>query len=864
MNSTDARTKALLVLEEGKTDAYAKKPKMKQKGNIITPTIHEEKIPSHKNQRPNSSMYSLPKVKSRYHNNEEDNSLEKLDGSMRLSGNAQVNKPTTNKKEYCNKLGLERINFQFEEYGNYPDDSFQPSIFFFKFLAIKPDLEKENASVGKASPKLRLFIPDTIVLNDLDLNYWIYTDINGYVTRIDETDADVVEKFKSADKDENELIGVSKSPIMKDGRVDENRLDLLNLDELEKCLFSKSGSQVAIQRFVKCRGPKAFVCRSVWRRTKPPYIYILTNKANYHDDIKNQHLKFVVNSKETKSYFAFYSTSGKHLEETMKYMKNIVKFIESHSDIVFDELVGDFVKDEAGIWWFINLKAMKIANYSKFKNENGGNEAYPQLDFFINRHIMSSEGQQSVKRRFDYQTKIKCRFCGIEYPNSKLKYKLTTKMILETEGMLKHVDLERNQLNCLDNYDLKHNDYSMLYLPFRVCEDCYLLFETLHDIKNYQIKIANLFQNPVNQVNFGFGFYTKPKPKKKGIELSEAEEEHVKTKIKELDGVRKDFKYNADNLDHTKRPIVRKQIKNDSRDKTNNEGNNNNNHNNNNATSKNNSDSTNNDGNNSNKKEEQKVNNLYRILIMFNDLFWSDKINIPEGNLYLLFTFLGASYKVPIESNKELKQLGYSLINYMKMFHIICTEPEGFIDYVEKNRHMEIKLGFIEVSEEQEQKKEVKNILHQEIVIEDPNIYDETEKFIPFASVELSLQGLKYGTKYRNMLNGLLFKKDIPYYVGKLRCIIRIHKVKEVKDVKRYTLQKHFNLLIPPLNFVVSEDLPDYWIELVERQKLRKEILEKIIEVVKERKVEIDKEKHKKEIFQALENLISHYSSNNQ
>jgi hypothetical protein len=114
------------------------------------------------------------------------------------------------------------------------------------------------------------------------------------------------------------------------------------------------------------------------------------------------------------------------------------------------------------------------------------------------------------------------------------------------------------------------------------------------------------------------------------------------------------------------------------------------------------------------------------------------------------------------------------------------------------------------------------------------------------------------------MLNGLLFKKDIPYYVGKLRCIIRIHKVKEVKDVKRYTLQKHFNLLIPPLNFVVSEDLPDYWIELVERQKLRKEILEKIIEVVKERKVEIDKEKHKKEIFQALENLISHYSSNNQ
>ena len=97
-----------------------------------------------------------------------------------------MGKKNNTKKEYFNKLGLERINFQFEEYGEYPDDAFQPSIFFFKFLAIKPDLEKENNEKGKASPKLQLYIPDTIVLNDLDLNYWIYTDINGYVTRIDE------------------------------------------------------------------------------------------------------------------------------------------------------------------------------------------------------------------------------------------------------------------------------------------------------------------------------------------------------------------------------------------------------------------------------------------------------------------------------------------------------------------------------------------------------------------------------------------------------------------------------------------------------------------------------------------------------
>ena len=49
----------------------------------------------------------------------------------------------------------------------------------------------------------------------LDSNYWIYIDIEGYVNRIEETNADVIEKFKSNDKDENELIIVSKMLIQK-------------------------------------------------------------------------------------------------------------------------------------------------------------------------------------------------------------------------------------------------------------------------------------------------------------------------------------------------------------------------------------------------------------------------------------------------------------------------------------------------------------------------------------------------------------------------------------------------------------------------------------------------------------------------
>ena len=780
-------------------------------------------------------------------------------------------------KNYLNCLSLEKINFQFEEYGEYPDDSFQPSIFFFKFLANKPDYEKENSEKGKPpKARLKLYIPDTIILNDLDTNYWIYTDIEGYVTRIEEVDSDVIEKFRSLEKDENELIGVSKIPIMKDKRLDENQLTLLNLDELEKCLFSKSGSQMAIQRFIKCRGPKAFVCRSVWRRDKPPYIYILTNKANYHDDVKNQYTKYVINSKDVDSYFAFYSTSGKHLEETMFYMNNIVKFIENHSDIIFDELAGDFVKDEAGIWWFINLKAMKIKNFKKFRDEHD-NPIPPSLDFFINQRVFGGNELKINIRKFDYQNKIKCKLCGIDYSKRNLKYSLTTKMILETDNMLKHVQFEKIKFNIVDRPDLKHTDYSMIYLPYRACEDCYLLFETLNDIKTYQIDIANLFRNPVNKVNFGFGFYTKEIVFEDKVELTKAQLNKIKMLNKEIDNLNKDEDDEDDmvgiknNKTSSSNNLTQDNNDVDEENEDDTENNNNGNNNINKNELKLTLDSNKSD-NNKNPKEinkqdnvdiitkRSKINNLYRILIIFNDIIWTEQdIKLPNKDLFLVYTFLGNYYKIPLTIDQFTKDLDYTLINFYKIYHIICTEPDGFIKWVEKNRYMEVKIGYFEKSEEDKKKTEVKNLLKKNIVIQDNDICDDINNFVPFATVDLSTQGLKYGTNYRNNLNGLLFKRDEPHYVGKLRCVIRISKVKKIKDITKYKLKNYFNLLIPPVNFVVSDELPDYWIEMVERQKLRGVVLNEIYKTMKKYNIEFNKEKDKKAVLQGLESLVSHY-----
>jgi hypothetical protein len=105
-------------------------------------------------------------------------------------------------------------------------------------------------------------------------------------------------------------------------------------------------------------------------------------------------------------------------------------------------------------------------------------------------------------------------------------------MIIETENMLKHVEFIRVKFNVLDRPDLRHTYYSMIYLPYRVCEDCYLLFETLNDIKDYQIEIANLFKIPVDRINFCFNYYTQIKEDKTKVKLTKKELKNIEKKIK--------------------------------------------------------------------------------------------------------------------------------------------------------------------------------------------------------------------------------------------------------------------------------------------------------------------------------------------
>jgi hypothetical protein len=343
-------------------------------------------------------------------------------------------------------------------------------------------------------------------------------------------------------------------------------------------------------------------------------------------------------------------------------------------------------------------------------------------------------------------------------------------MIVETENMLEHVEFSKINFNILDRPDLRHTYYSMIYLPYRICEDCYLLFETLNDIKDYQIELANLMRIPVDKVNFCFNYYKKLIEDKSKVKLTEDQIINIEKIHKDIDiGIipekkpeknpeekelnnfsmqqKIDGTSNTQNLDSkngfnesfNKSP-KKTMMKNNSTGELHKEK----------------------------PKENQKL-NLYRILVMFNDLIWNELVEIPNEDLYILYSFLGNKYKIPLKIDKRTRDLDYSIINFKKIYHIVCSEPDGFISLVDKNRYMEVKIGTFEKTEEEKKKNEIKKLLKNQIEIQDQDICGESEVFKPYAALDLSIQGLKYGTNYRNNLNGLLFKKDKPYFIGKLK-----------------------------------------------------------------------------------------------
>lgn len=179
----------------------------------------------------------------------------------------------------------------FYSYKQFP--VFETKLKFYKFLAKRTDLKQSSSQHQR---KLQLWIPDTIVYNDMGSGaFWIYTGEDGYVHKTENfQDKHVISKLGDQ-YHLDEIAAVIKMSDYDESNRPTSEIEFLNsrdLAERAPTCFGR-GAVMVIQKFIKCKGPQPFIVRSVWRKDKPSYSWIITAKHKFQDpEIKTEAEKY--------------------------------------------------------------------------------------------------------------------------------------------------------------------------------------------------------------------------------------------------------------------------------------------------------------------------------------------------------------------------------------------------------------------------------------------------------------------------------------------------------------------------------------------------------------------------------------------
>ena len=151
------------------------------------------------------------------------------------------------------------------------------------------------------------------------------------------------------------------------------------------------------------------------------------------------------------------------MEETTPYIENILKYLHVHLKVTFSEFVADFIKDESGIWWMVNVKAFRLHEYpEEILVKVICNPA--ELEF---EELETLQKDNAKGDAYAHQKQKICKYCEEIYQETELNHKMTLKMIIQTDRHLMH---RNKELKWLSRNNLQTVDSSLLYQEHKVCK----------------------------------------------------------------------------------------------------------------------------------------------------------------------------------------------------------------------------------------------------------------------------------------------------------------------------------------------------------------------------------------------------------
>lgn len=228
-----------------------------------------------------------------------------------------------------------------------------------------------------------------------------------------------------------------------------------------------------IQRFVKSIGSKAFIVRTCWFSNHQPYSFIVTNNSGFYDfDGVPDTEKYRTNPEKFGTCLITKNKNGKHLKDTLPYVKNIAKYFKGAMGIECKSIAADFIKDESGIWWMVSIKRLVTTQKKTRAITRKMDLISKGFDYF--GISPNSNNLLSKKKESEYQKSKACKYCGEFYTVNELTKKMTLKMIIALDKHLKHRGWA---YSWLDRAEQQYLDISNLYEIHQVCKVCYRLYE---------------------------------------------------------------------------------------------------------------------------------------------------------------------------------------------------------------------------------------------------------------------------------------------------------------------------------------------------------------------------------------------------
>ncbi|CAG9322875.1 unnamed protein product [Blepharisma stoltei] len=339
---------------------------------------------------------------------------------------------------------------------------FSPALNFFKFLCVLPKYQNN-------SNKLELWVPDTIIYNDIERPYWIYSDHKGRVCRGEHfEEGHIISKLSRSEMGFGPVAVLKKVHYDSEkNRIVGNNTQVLNSIELIKTIrfvCRRNGEKNCLQKFIRCKGSTAFICRNFYSTKKAMMCYLISSKVSYTGKCYLAESADANILKVSHGYF---------VSATGAYTYNIIKFLERNLSIKLEKLVCDYIKDEEDIWWMINVKAFKYSS-----------NVFPTLNYFVENDSFVSPTSSKLGLK-EYKRLKRCEFCRSGFV--KMTQELTLKMLFELEEHLKH---RGKELSWMENKEYRHVDNATLYQRFQVCESCFNLYTITQELKNIEISIA--------------------------------------------------------------------------------------------------------------------------------------------------------------------------------------------------------------------------------------------------------------------------------------------------------------------------------------------------------------------------------------